>query len=86
MEWATQGVLLLNATLTVRGGAANSHDKCGWQTFTDTIIEYSLSLSLFLFLCAWLPLFYTTLHFGNGSIHAHTHVWCHRQLCLWHAR
>jgi uracil DNA glycosylase len=47
MEWATQGVLLLNATLTVRGGAANSHDKCGWQTFTDTIIEYSLSLSLY---------------------------------------
>lgn len=37
--WANQGVLLLNATLTVRKGEANSHQNIGWQTFTDSIIE-----------------------------------------------
>jgi len=38
-KWAHQGVLLLNATLTVEQGKANSHQKCGWQTFTDTAIK-----------------------------------------------
>ncbi len=38
-EWAKQGVLLLNATLTVRNGHAGSHQKKGWETFTDCIIE-----------------------------------------------
>uniref|UniRef100_A0A7S4V8Y3 Uracil-DNA glycosylase n=2 Tax=Alexandrium monilatum TaxID=311494 RepID=A0A7S4V8Y3_9DINO len=38
-KWAREGVLLLNATLTVRRGQANSHSKCGWQTFTDAIIR-----------------------------------------------
>ncbi len=38
--WAKQGVLLLNATLTVRRGAANSHSTFGWQTFTDAVISY----------------------------------------------
>lgn len=38
-SWATQGVLLLNATLTVRQGQANSHQKIGWATFTDNIIK-----------------------------------------------
>lgn len=37
--WAKQGVLLLNATLTVRQGEANSHAKCGWQTFTNDVIS-----------------------------------------------
>lgn len=37
--WAHQGVLLLNATLTVRGGAAGSHQKRGWETFTDEVIR-----------------------------------------------
>ena len=37
--WAEQGVLLLNATLTVRQGVANSHSKIGWSIFTDRIIE-----------------------------------------------
>lgn len=36
--WADQGVLLLNATLTVRRGQANSHQNCGWGNFTDRII------------------------------------------------
>ena len=37
--WATQGVLLLNATLTVRAGEPGSHHKKGWETFTDTVIK-----------------------------------------------
>ena len=38
-SWAAQGVLLLNATLTVRRGQANSHQKIGWSIFTDNIIK-----------------------------------------------
>jgi len=37
-RWADQGVLLLNATLTVRAHEAGSHQKKGWETFTDAII------------------------------------------------
>ncbi len=37
--WAKQGVLLLNATLTVREGEANSHSGIGWQRFTDAVIS-----------------------------------------------
>ena len=37
--WASQGVLLLNATLTVRQGQANSHQNIGWSIFTDEIIK-----------------------------------------------
>lgn len=36
--WAAQGVLLLNTTMTVRSGAANSHQGRGWETFTDAVI------------------------------------------------
>lgn len=36
--WAKQGVLLLNAVLTVRAHAAASHQKRGWETFTDAVI------------------------------------------------
>lgn len=38
-RWADQGVLLLNATLTVRAHAANSHQQLGWTTFTDAAIK-----------------------------------------------
>lgn len=38
-RWAKQGVLLLNATLTVRAGQAGSHQKKGWEEFTDAVIE-----------------------------------------------
>jgi uracil-DNA glycosylase len=37
--WAHQGVLLLNATLTVRAGQAASHQGRGWETFTDQVIR-----------------------------------------------
>ena len=39
VRWARQGVLLLNATLTVRAHEANSHSRLGWQTFTDAAIR-----------------------------------------------
>lgn len=39
MKWAEQGVLLLNAVLTVRSGEANSHHGKGWEIFTDEIIR-----------------------------------------------
>jgi len=39
-KWAEQGVLLLNATLTVRAGLSNSHQGKGWGKFTDAIIAY----------------------------------------------
>lgn len=37
--WAKQGVLLLNAVLTVRAGEPTSHGAIGWQTFTDAVIK-----------------------------------------------
>ncbi len=37
-RWAKQGILLLNATLTVRENEAGSHQKKGWEQFTDTVI------------------------------------------------
>ena len=39
-KWASQGVLLLNAVLTVQSGAAASHSKIGWEEFTDAVIKY----------------------------------------------
>jgi uracil-DNA glycosylase len=39
MRWAQQGVLLLNATLTVRAGMAASHAGHGWERFTDAVIQ-----------------------------------------------
>jgi len=39
ISWAEQGVLLLNATLTVQAHQAGSHQKKGWEQFTDAVIE-----------------------------------------------
>lgn len=39
VSWADQGVLLINATLTVRDSQAGSHQKKGWETFTNSVIE-----------------------------------------------
>ena len=39
-DWARQGVLLLNAVLTVRAGQPTSHSNIGWQEFTDAVIKY----------------------------------------------
>lgn len=38
-KWAKEGVLLLNTSLTVRAHQANSHSKCGWAWFTDSVIR-----------------------------------------------
>jgi uracil-DNA glycosylase len=38
-RWARQGVLLLNATLTVRAGSAGSHQERGWELFTDAVVK-----------------------------------------------
>jgi len=38
-RWAKQGVLLLNATLTVRANQAGSHQKKGWEAFTDAVVK-----------------------------------------------
>ena len=38
-RWATQGILLLNATLTVKSNEAGSHQKKGWEVFTDAVIH-----------------------------------------------
>ena len=39
VRWAKQGVLLLNAVLTVEEGKAESHSKLGWEKFTDAVIQ-----------------------------------------------
>jgi uracil-DNA glycosylase len=39
VSWARQGVLLLNTVLTVRAHQPNSHKRCGWEQFTDSIIR-----------------------------------------------
>ena len=39
-KWATQGVLLLNASLTVEANTPNSHSAAGWQQFTDEVIRH----------------------------------------------
>ena len=39
VPWAEQGILMLNAVLTVRAHAANSHKNHGWETFTDAVIR-----------------------------------------------
>lgn len=38
-KWSKQGVLLLNATLTVRAASPGSHQKKGWETFTDAVVK-----------------------------------------------
>ncbi len=38
-NWARQGILLLNATLTVRANQAGSHQKKGWEQFTDSVVQ-----------------------------------------------
>lgn len=40
LDWAKQGILMLNATLTVTPHKANSHKDFGWQTFTDAVLDY----------------------------------------------
>lgn len=52
-DWAEQGVLLLNTTLTVREHAANSHSKLGWQVLTHYLIEKCFALPQPVVFLAW---------------------------------
>lgn len=52
-DWARQGVLLLNTTLTVREHAANSHSKLGWQTLTDYVVRRCCELPQPVVFLAW---------------------------------
>ena len=56
VDWAKQGVLLLNAVLTVQAHRANSHKGKGWEIFTDKVIELLNQMVVLLFLrmvCVW---------------------------------
>ncbi|MDP4679476.1 MAG: uracil-DNA glycosylase [Cyclobacteriaceae bacterium] len=52
-RWATQGVLLLNATLTVRAGQPGSHQNKGWEDFTDGVIQKLSELKTNLVFLLW---------------------------------
>lgn len=52
-SWARQGVLLLNATLTVRAGEPRSHYGKGWEIFTDRIVESLIEMEEPLVLMLW---------------------------------
>ena len=52
-RWANQGVLLLNATLTVRAHEAGSHQKQGWEQFTDAVIQRISSRSEGIIFLLW---------------------------------
>lgn len=74
--WAEQGALLLNATLSVRAGEAGSHQKQGWETFTDAIIKKLSQEKTGLVFLLWggfakkkIPLIDTQKHFILSSGH-----------------
>lgn len=52
-RWAEQGVLLLNATLTVRAHLAGSHQNKGWETFTDDVIKLLSDRKEYLVFILW---------------------------------
>lgn len=52
-RWAKQGVLLLNATLTVRAHQAGSHQNKGWETFTDAIVHHLAQTKEYLVFILW---------------------------------
>ncbi len=52
-KWAAQGVLLLNATLTVEAKQANSHKTIGWQFFTDAVIQQLSDLKMGVVFLLW---------------------------------
>ena len=52
-RWANQGVLLLNATLTVQAHQAGSHQRKGWETFTDAVIRHLAEEREYLVFILW---------------------------------
>jgi uracil-DNA glycosylase len=75
-KWAGQGVLLINATLTVRAGDAGSHQGLGWETFTDRVIQTISELRAGVVFLLWgkfaqakLPLIDQSRHFVLSAPH-----------------
>lgn len=75
-KWAAQGVLLINATLTVRAHQAGSHQNQGWETFTDAVIrsisqnkEHVVFLLWGRYAQAKLDLIDTSKHFVLQTVH-----------------
>jgi uracil-DNA glycosylase len=74
--WAKQGVLLLNATLTVRAHMAASHQRKGWETFTDEVIRKLSEMRKGIVFILWgsyaqskIPLIDATKHYIIKSVH-----------------
>ena len=76
VPWAAQGVLMLNAVLTVRAHLANSHKGKGWETFTDAVIRAVNAKTEPVIFVLWggyaqkkLPLIDTSRHIVVQSVH-----------------
>ena len=76
VPWAAQGVLMLNAVLTVRAHQANSHKGKGWETFTDSVIRHVSARPDPIIFVLWggyaqkkLPLIDTSRHVVVQSVH-----------------
>lgn len=76
LDWAEQGVLLLNTVLTVREGEPNSHKKLGWTTFTDRVISILNDREDPVIFLLWgrnaiekLPLITNERHFVLSTVH-----------------
>ncbi len=68
-KWAEQGVLLINATLTVRAGDAGSHQGMGWETFTDRVIQTISDLRAGVVFLLWGKYAQAKLHLIDQSKH-----------------
>lgn len=72
IHWARQGVMLLNATLTVRSDEPGSHQKNGWETFTDALIQKISSKNSNVVFLLW----------GGYAKKKHIHIDSHKHLIL----
>lgn len=70
MRWAEQGVLLLNATLTVRANQAGSHQNKGWEVFTDAVIKMVNDKKENVIFLLWGGYAKQKIKFINGSKHS----------------
>jgi uracil-DNA glycosylase len=68
-KWAAQGVLLINATLTVRAGDAGSHQGLGWETFTDRVIQLISDLRAGVVFLLWGKFAQAKVHLIDQSKH-----------------
>jgi uracil-DNA glycosylase len=68
-NWAKQGVLLLNATLTVRAGQAGSHQGKGWENFTDQVIKTVSDLRAGVIFILWGKFAQEKQHLIDGEKH-----------------